>query len=854
MTKLLYQAIGVSNQQSPFDEAILTVANSASVTIVSPYISMGYLERIIRVSSGWRLISDVEAWLGSTTVDERLKVVHFIENHQEKIHHYPALHAKVLVSPHRAYIGSANITHSGILRKIELGLLLDDEGLLVELNQWVDSLWNYASVPELDEVKSHNLVLDKNSQQLNNLGFQRPPNLSTTTRRTRASLKFIGEPGSVAAVSPENESTEDLIQSEGSESYEEPSGSSSVALKPRLDIPKILNDIVDSMAYQGFTLAVLLKTFKSIDPSVAKVEIYRALLHYCSNLSRSVFERDTVNRLTYEAGWFRQSTPIRLDNAQVPWDVFLTALIRVLSFDDFKFQPDVGQLESLSGIKISAQKQALASLALTGVIQQDDEGLLLLNIDFEWSSRFKLFKKSYAAWLEKLDLTKSKAIYVPTQIEVSIPTFPNVPLSNEIYVAGITPNSETDFSKKKTEVAPKKTDELFDLEDLNFSDNLKGFVISESVEHKTLNFKESYTYAQVDTVLNELLTLIRNSGNPFHMNLSGLESYLYKKTKAPRPLCKKICSNEFLGFEHPLRIKLTGKRKMNVSYAEIEGCVLDFFPLTKSNIGLLAPKKVEPLKVAAQAVNIKKSEHTRARADQAYRAIVLDIAQTNGMLDINQMKSLPRRIAEKLSEDEEYIRLLLKGGIPTCHLLFNVFSRNKLFYYVLRRHQLLHYPGTEEIVQLLERSAANQNKLLGWLANPTQNNKAETKSIEHERAVAPSAGKAIDSKERERIKFVRQKADKLYADLLGLVIDFGNPLDLYKTYPTGEKVSTRLSLIQTNLMIIARDVPANVPKLISIEYSESGSSSVRVKFLDKAESLKEYPLTYEALRKTYFLV
>ncbi len=561
MTKLLYQAIGVSNQQSPFDEAILTVASLSAVTIVSPYISIGYLERIIRVSSGWRLISDVEAWLGSTAVDERLKVVSFIENHQEKIHHYPALHAKVLVSPTRAYLGSANITHSGILSKTELGLLLDDEVLLAELNQWVDSLWSYASIPDLNEVKSYNLVLENNSQQVNNLGLEKPPKLSTTIRRTQASLKFIGAPTPEPATSFENESSEKSIESGISEINAEPSVTHPVAVKSRLDVPKILNDIVDSMAYQGFTLDVLLKTFKAIDPSVATGEVYRALLPYCSNLARSVFARDTVNRLTYEEGWFRQSTPMRLERAQAAWDVFLAALIRALSFEDSKNAPDARLLESLSGIRISAQKHSFYCLMAIELIQEDDDGLLLLNIDFEWSTRFKLFKKAYAAWRKKLEAPTSRDIAGPATVAGGLSTFPSIPQPKVVFGPPAMPLAAVEISQISTE----NTD----------------------LGHSKAELRKLQRYAMVDRILNQILLMVKHKGNPFQMRTANFSAYLAAESSASKAVCSQIVKNEFRDFKCPLRIKFLAKNKIFVEFMSVDNDLLDLLPLTKQSIGLI---------------------------------------------------------------------------------------------------------------------------------------------------------------------------------------------------------------------------------------------------------------------------
>jgi len=71
VTKLLYHYSSNQVATSPFDEAILMVASRQAIKVVSPYIGLNYLQRLVRMSTGWSLISDVEAWLSSLTVDER---------------------------------------------------------------------------------------------------------------------------------------------------------------------------------------------------------------------------------------------------------------------------------------------------------------------------------------------------------------------------------------------------------------------------------------------------------------------------------------------------------------------------------------------------------------------------------------------------------------------------------------------------------------------------------------------------------------------------------------------------------------------------------------------------------------
>lgn len=141
MSALLYHSPTVGNATSPFDEAILRVARSGPVRIVSPYIGISYLERIISLSPEWRLISDVQEWLASLSVQARPRAWQFIRENLDLIHHCPAVHAKAVISDSLAMMGSANLTQMGILGRTEMGVLFSDPQLVAEMGRWFDDLW-----------------------------------------------------------------------------------------------------------------------------------------------------------------------------------------------------------------------------------------------------------------------------------------------------------------------------------------------------------------------------------------------------------------------------------------------------------------------------------------------------------------------------------------------------------------------------------------------------------------------------------------------------------------------------------------------------------------------------------------
>ncbi len=151
MTRLIYHSPSKETAVSPFDDAILHIADGHNIKIVSPYIGLSYLKRLIDVSTGWQLISDIEAWLSSLVIVERYKAWEFIQANIMHIHHYPSIHAKTVINADSAYVGSANLTTTGILARIEMGVLIESHKLVNELNEWFDNIWNLSSSPDIEQ-------------------------------------------------------------------------------------------------------------------------------------------------------------------------------------------------------------------------------------------------------------------------------------------------------------------------------------------------------------------------------------------------------------------------------------------------------------------------------------------------------------------------------------------------------------------------------------------------------------------------------------------------------------------------------------------------------------------------------
>jgi Phosphatidylserine/phosphatidylglycerophosphate/cardiolipin synthases and related enzymes len=126
---------------SPFDKAIIEIVRNRAVYIVCPYIGVNYFDRITRLANSWRLVTDVEAWISSQDREARQNIKNVILNNSSAIHHYKDIHAKVIVSDDRAFIGSSNFTKTGITERVEMAVFIEEKEQVVELQKWFCDLW-----------------------------------------------------------------------------------------------------------------------------------------------------------------------------------------------------------------------------------------------------------------------------------------------------------------------------------------------------------------------------------------------------------------------------------------------------------------------------------------------------------------------------------------------------------------------------------------------------------------------------------------------------------------------------------------------------------------------------------------
>jgi len=137
---------------SLFDEAIRDLTADADVLLASPYINLDYLESILADAASWRVLTDMEAWLGSERSGTRHRIGEFATQHHEKIHDARDLHAKAIITDEGALVGSANFTRKGLAGRDELAVSLNESESVDELRDWFDELWSNSSPATLDEL------------------------------------------------------------------------------------------------------------------------------------------------------------------------------------------------------------------------------------------------------------------------------------------------------------------------------------------------------------------------------------------------------------------------------------------------------------------------------------------------------------------------------------------------------------------------------------------------------------------------------------------------------------------------------------------------------------------------------
>jgi hypothetical protein len=165
-----------NENDSPFLEELIDIFEENDVMVACPYIDRKILSFLISRANNVKIVSDVVAWLESCSTKERVKTIEFINALGERLHHCPKLHAKVFFNESKSLIGSANLTNSGMLRNIEMSVVLDNSEKLDELRQWFKKLWDITEPLDYDNMNEINnwekrVAKDKEVKQKNKLNI-----------------------------------------------------------------------------------------------------------------------------------------------------------------------------------------------------------------------------------------------------------------------------------------------------------------------------------------------------------------------------------------------------------------------------------------------------------------------------------------------------------------------------------------------------------------------------------------------------------------------------------------------------------------------------------------------------------
>lgn len=403
--KLLYHPRGSTKAVSPFDNAILAAATGQSVRLVCPYIGLSYLQRILAQCGDWKLVTDVREWCASAGSREVPPLLAFLGQNTHQVRHLEGVHAKTVIGTRAAYVGSANLTQRGILARTELGVSLAQPELLAELRQWFDGIWTDA-----DPLQAHELVellawheqskavwrddTDRNvpkvgKSALRSVAIQdasvreRAPQAASQppTQPARATAASAGLVASVAAQDPVRHASRSpqLVES---------------------DAGTVVEAFIDSWATYGFTVEDLRRELMTSGHEMSALEVEYTLQRYRANHPATVFEPDTVNRLVFASGAYRQTTAERFKQDVHRFEVYLMALIYAMDFRESRAVPLFEGLQESGAFTAAELAQLPAQLVRAGLLQQEAMGVHL-NPAWEWKGRFQVYEQARARWAQK---------------------------------------------------------------------------------------------------------------------------------------------------------------------------------------------------------------------------------------------------------------------------------------------------------------------------------------------------------------------------------------------------------------------------------------------------------------------
>ena len=649
MQRLLYHAPDNPNQESPFDRAIVQVVHGQEVSIVSPYIGAKYLHRMIGMSHSWRLVSDVLEWLSGTPVQERDTVYAFLKEHDGLVHHYPAIHAKTVVSSAGAYTGSANLTDAGVLRRTEFGVLITDPVQVQEIQQWFDAIWAQTSPPPLQSVLELIDELNRISRIATQFGDLRATQLESGARRVRAKLvKILGhEPLSASARLQRNE----VMPSRAVAAAQSPrvvlQAFSAPALRQlqalSFDLEAEIDAYVSRNAVGTFTFAEVHMAMRRLSPSVTMRKTYLAIIESCASHPRVLFSEEAVNRLVYRDGRFVQSRKDQLIEALKPMDDLVSWII-----DSLPFGTPVSGLEYPAELasSISAIRTVLDGMVNAGFVRRHD-GLSLIPTAI-WSQRLKLLERSHRKW--NAQLTKYQFGLARERTAVVQP------------VVGAQPEN----ASPKAEVAHERS--AVENEEI------------ETYEASALRRQEKF-----DHVFSHLAWLHGYKGEVIESNVEALTNNLMDLSQLSFDEVTRLISGTYSFLRSPFIVLQTGTRKQCTIIPDLlDNAHLKDLPMTSAVIAnskslkqLTQPPQALSQERTSKSVEISRTGQsfksiTIEQADQAYQSICKRIFEHIDSPMTPMDRDALLWTLSRSGVNQDLVRRLILGSWGTQFSLFEV--------------------------------------------------------------------------------------------------------------------------------------------------------------------------------------
>jgi len=142
-----------NKEPSIFKDKILNLVRDNEIKVVCPYIDLEILEDIIKTSKkSWKLITDIKKWFFSRKKQEHQKILNFIKSNIKNIKDIKGVHAKAIILENKVFLGSSNLTNSGLNRNIELSIIIENNEKIRELDEWFNNLWEKTRLCDIEKL------------------------------------------------------------------------------------------------------------------------------------------------------------------------------------------------------------------------------------------------------------------------------------------------------------------------------------------------------------------------------------------------------------------------------------------------------------------------------------------------------------------------------------------------------------------------------------------------------------------------------------------------------------------------------------------------------------------------------